>query len=627
MSLAARAGWLLSAALFATILSSILHVDHVGPAAPILLVLLAVCAAVRPELGVLVTVAATPVAWYLSTQLWNLAVAWPEAIVCAALAGLSLDAARRRDGGSRLPRVVTGAAIVFGALVVASLIASLGLKSLRLGPGFTGALVTQLTREYFIDVRGFPALHAGMLLLEGLLLFAAAARIAARSDGDLFLRRVVAAATGSATLAALCNLARLGGAAWRGESFWAALVDLSDRLRWNVHYADFNAAGSYFVMAALLAAALAVRVKGARRVAWIACGVTIAVALWLTSSRVAVLAGAVAPAVVFMCRELARGRTRAIRAAGLAGAGLVVLIAVAVALPQRGSQKSSWLATDVRLGLLQTGARMIGSHPLFGIGLGQFYQRSGEFSTPELIAKFPVAVHENAHNNFLQVAAELGAAAGVLFAWLIAGSLLVIARRAFTADEPFRLLVLAAVAAFALTCIGGHPLLIPEPGYAFWTILGVATGSAAVVGAQSARRRVPWIVPVCLVAIALTLPWRLRARAQDANLEHEGIGVSATWQLSPDGIRYREAQGHATLFVPTGAAKFSVYPIADQPLRLELRLDGRVADIVTLAPRRWTDLTLPARTTASAARYSALDLRVVDADKTAIWITKVQPLQ
>ena len=141
MSLAARAGWLLSAALFATILSSILHVDHVGPAAPILLVLLAVCAAVRPELGVLVTVAATPVAWYLSTQLWNLAVAWPEAIVCAALAGLSLDAARRRDGGSRLPRVVTGAAIVFGALVVASLIASLGLKSLRLGPGFTGALV------------------------------------------------------------------------------------------------------------------------------------------------------------------------------------------------------------------------------------------------------------------------------------------------------------------------------------------------------------------------------------------------------------------------------------------------------------------------------------------------------
>lgn len=626
MSLAARAGWLLSAALFATILSSILHVDHVGPAAPILLLLVALCAAVRPELGVLVIVAATPVAWHLSTQLWNWAVAWPETIVCAALAGLSLDAARQRDGESRLPRVVTGAAIVFGAIVVASLIASLGLKSLRLGPGFTGALVTQLTREYFIDVRGFPALHAGMLLLEGLLLFAAAARIAARPAGDLFLPRVVAAATVSATLAALFNLARLVGAAWRGQFFWASLFDLSDRLRWNVHYADFNAAGSYFVMAALLAAALAVRANGARRAAWIVCGIAIAVALWLTSSRVALLAGAVAPAAVCMCRELARGRARATRAAALAVAGLVVLIVIAVALPQRGSQKSSWLATDVRLGLMQTGARMIGSHPLFGIGLGGFYQRSGEFSTPELIAKFPVAVHENAHNNFLQVAAELGVAAGVLFAWVIAGSLLVIAMRAFTADDPFRLVVLAAVAAFALTCIGGHPLLIPEPGYAFWTILGVATGSAAIAGAP-ARRGVRWIVPLCLVAIALTLPWRLRASAQEADLEHEGIGVSATWQLSPDGIRYREAHGHATLFVPTGAAKFSVYPIADQPLRLELRLDGRVADIVTLAPRRWNDLTLPARTTASQARYGALDLRVVDADKTAFWVTKIQPFQ
>ena len=262
---------------------------------------------------------------------------------------------------------------------------------------------------------------------------------------------------------------------------------------------------------------------------------------------------------------------------------------------------------------------------MFGIGVGEFSQRSGEFSSPELIAKFPVAIHENAHNNFVQVAAELGAAGGVLFAWLIAGALLAIGARAIATDDPFLLLTLSAVGAFALTCLGGHPLLVPEPGYVFWAMLGVASGSAAALEPQ--RRRLAWLLPVGLVVIALTLPGRLRATAQDANLEHVGIGVSANWQMSPDGIRYREAQGHATLFVPTGAAKFSVFPLADQPLRLELKLDGRVADVVTLAPRRWNDLILPARTTASDARYGALDLRLLDADQTALWITKVQPIR
>ena len=49
--------------------------------------------------------------------------------------------------------------------------------------------------------------------------------------------------------------------------------------------------------------------------------------------------------------------------------------------------------------------------------------------------------------------------------------------------------------------------------------------------------------------------------------------------------RHREAHGHATLFVPTAAFKISVFPIADAPVRW-VKLDGRIANIVSLAPRR-----------------------------------------
>jgi hypothetical protein len=70
-----------------------------------------------------------------------------------------------------------------------------------------------------------------------------------------------------------------------------------------------------------------------------------------------------------------------------------------------------------------------------------------------------------------------------------------------------------------------------------------------------------------------------------------------------------------------------VYPLADRPLRLEMKLGGRVADIVTLAPRKWNNLIVPARSEASSARYVRLDLRLVDADQTAIWITKVLPIR
>ena len=93
--------------------------------------------------------------------------------------------------------------------------------------------------------------------------------------------------------------------------------------------------------------------------------------------------------------------------------------AAAYAIPERGNQRSAATAAQVRWELARTSVRMTAANPAFGIGIGRFYSRSGEFSSPELLATFPPAVHENAHNNFLQILAELGIVGFGVLRWLL----------------------------------------------------------------------------------------------------------------------------------------------------------------------------------------------------------------
>jgi hypothetical protein len=301
---------------------------------------------------------------------------------------------------------------------------------------------------------------------------------------------------------------------------------------------------------------------------------------------------------------------------------------VAVAAPMRGNQYSSSVAAGVRVGMARVAGAMIAERPAFGIGLGEFYRRSGEFATPDLIAKFPVAVNENAHNNFLQVAAELGLIGGVTFVWLVAAALLAAGRRA--ADDRVRLAVAAGLAAFVITWLAGHPLLVPEASYAFWILAGVAAGSNSAGPAGAARpshaRGRRWLIAACAIAIVLTVPWRMRALIADADFEHLGVGLSA-WQLSPDGTRYRQGEGHATLFVPAGPIKFRVNPRTSATVRLEIKLDGRIANVVSLAPGVWNEVVLPARAERAATRYIPMQLTLLDGDEIGMWVTKVEPIQ
>ena len=622
MTALARAGWILVAGFFAFVLSSIVHVDHAGAGALAVLAALAAVCVIHATAGIELLAILLPLAWFLMSRLWNSIVPWAEAFTCAGIAALAVDATR--TPARRVPFPVAVPAMLFAVIVTGSMFAGLAVLWLRLGPAFADALTKQIFRQYFVDVRGFPALHTGLLLLEGIALFALASRLAA--GRPQMLRRIAAATATGAAVAGAINIGSLLNSAWQAASFWAALVTLARTVRWNAHYPDFNAAGSYFAMTTLVAAGLALPFSKSHRrrvsVTAVAVMVLAGAALWLTGSRTAYVAVVLGVTGAVAWASLARHRAFAPVALTL---GALVLVAVIVFIaPKRGNQHSSFVAADVRLGMAETAGRMIATRPAFGIGLGQFYQRSGEFSAPELFEKFPVAMHENAHNNFLQIAAELGLTGGVVFVWLVAASLIAVARRA--PRDPFHLLTLSAVVAFVLTWLAGHPLLVPEAGYAFWVLLGTAVGAtwtAPEAAAAPARR---WIAVAIGAALICSVPLQMRIAKNDADLEHVGIGLSA-WQTSPDGIRYRAGSGHATLFVPTGAFKVSVNPQTDRPTRVELRLNGRVADVVPLVPHRWNDLTVPSSTERTSARYARFELRLLGDDQMTMWITKVQPLK
>ncbi len=627
----AATAWGALAALLAVILASLFRVQSVPWPVPLALAAFAAFAAWRPAAALLVVAAATPLA-SVAGHHWSYQVAWAEAIVIAFAAGWAVRRIARRSEGALAPslRLPIG---VFALVVTASLVVELSVEQMRVGTsGFGELLWRYFSLDYFVSGPD-QYLHAGALLLEGLLLLSVAARAAAADAGAVGrLARVLAAAT---AIAALVNLEALVESAHRSAHFWALLAQHVRTTRINVHYGDVNAAGSHFAMVVFVAAALAI---GRRRTgrAWAVAAAALALGIWMSGSRAALFACPLALAIGAGAMAHARGDRRTRMAAAGAGAALAVAaLLLLVYAPMRANQTSSSIAALVRVEMARTTIRMVEASPVFGIGIGQFYQRSGEFSSPALLQAFPRAVHENAHNNFLQILAETGIAGFAVFVWLLAAAM-----RAgwIHAREPRADLIvwgcLTGLTAFLLTWLAGHPLLTREPAYAFWMLLGATAGPAASLAAAGVRttgpsfraRHAPTAAALLLIA---SLPFRTAAARAQADLEHQGIGLSTHWETADGGVRYRSAVNAASIFVPAETGfRFQVRALSDRSERLELRLGGRLADIVALLPDRWTTIIMPARSDRSETRYTTIDLRLVDAGgrSVTLWISKVEPL-
>jgi O-antigen ligase len=108
--------------------------------------------------------------------------------------------------------------------------------------------------------------------------------------------------------------------------------------------------------------------------------------------------------------------------------------------------------------------------------------------------------HENAHNQFLQFAAELGAVGLVAFLLVLWSAL------TLSSALTWQVSAAAALSAFLITCLAGHPLLMPLVAYPFWMMVGVtAGGQRASPGELAALRRGVLVVIIALVA---TMPLR-----------------------------------------------------------------------------------------------------------------------
>lgn len=166
-------------------------------------------------------------------------------------------------------------------------------------------------------------------------------------------------------------------------------------------------------------------------------------------------------------------------------------ISVARGLNERlesvGPARLAGTVLEGRVAFWKAGWRMFASSPLFGVGLGRYYLESGHYlSLPGGIAAYR---NENAHNYFLQVAAETGVLgvilSGVFLAWLLGGRWDISGRSRNTAAG-------IAVVAILANSVTSHPLLVDSMLYLFGALAGLVAGPLAQPGQ---RMQVPEIEP------------------------------------------------------------------------------------------------------------------------------------
>jgi O-antigen ligase len=585
------------------LLVSLIRVPGAGPAILAATLAITVLAAWRPPVALAILAASLPITGYISASV-GVRVPWTEPLVVAALLGLSVRVALGGDvyaptSASRRPWAL------LAGLILASAVVELAVEAIYLA-GSPWPLLHFLRADYFTDRTSYPPVGAALLLLEGLALFAWVSNVARDEPRWHLLTGIVAA---SGAIAAALNLAKLMAIVRRTGLPMVEGLKQASMLRVNVLHQDVNAAASYFVLVLLLACGLAM--IGRWRLVWGTVAVLIAAALWITGSRTAIGITALL-AGMFLVAVVLRVPSRRVRTAAVVAALSLVaaLAAVYRQYPEKFTGKPAEESLRVRHDMAIAGLRMTRAYPVFGIGIGRFYGRSREFMPAGVASEY---AHENAHNNFLQVLAELGVAGLAALLWLLTTAI-----KPQAVDAPgtkwSTITLRIAIVGFLLTCLMGHPLLVREVAYPFWIALGLLAARTPtvhpVVSVAPKRRRLgPPVVAVLLIA---TIPLRIVQHSRDINLEEVASGVSA-WERDSAGTWVREVSSNATFYVSGDA------PLVELPLRLTavgrettvlILLDGRPANMIALQDAGWRSIRVVLPPEGPRKRFRRIDLTV-----------------
>jgi hypothetical protein len=457
--------------------------------------------------------------------------------------------------------------------------------------------------EYFLRSGLWDPLFFAALTVEGLVLAVTAEHIV-RQNGETAVSTIRMAVVGHAGVAAL-NFQQVIGAAIRGGGdAWRELMRIVRDLRVSLFY-DVNAAGSVFLLnllggAGLLRPATGFRWEIAALLALVGLG------LWLAGSRAALLALAVTlVAMLGLTAWKNRGSGRWIAAAGVG----VILVAgsLAAILYPKARNAAVGPAAAARRIMAQTSVNMWRTEPVFGVGIGRFFEESARFGADALPREGLGSANENAHNYFLQVLATEGAV-GLGALLLVVGVVLVPAIRAERAEPvPLRRWLLAGVVAYILTWLTGHPQLVPEAAFAFALVFGVLAGLTAAPIRGGWRR----LVMLGAALLVTTAPFRAAQSLRDVDLEHIGVGLSQ-WQPEIDGIRYRLADRSFAMYLPADGTAVDLpmrrAPGAPDPLVVTISAAGRELYEPLVSGEAWQPIrvTLPK----TNRRYARVDFEV-----------------
>ncbi|HVL68451.1 MAG TPA: O-antigen ligase family protein [Vicinamibacterales bacterium] len=529
---------------------------------------------------------------------------WSEAIACAAAAGLTIRWLRRRPERSSdvlAPAVLLGGLAVVSAAVVLAAQAPFLPDRPVLG-GLADAFGTWPKSDGHLRFFDDAA-----LLLVGMLLLVTATAFIGPHEQHIVLRMAVAGSTGVAAL----TLTRVLGAVLRSnESLLEVAVPLLTSMRYHATHGDLNAAGSYYVLTTMITAGLLRDAWVARRrgaaVALGACFALQCLALWFTGSR----AAQVTLVVVLLGFTLAlvwHRVPRGVRVASVAAAAVAVLLAGVAIVRWSPNQIELGGTIHFRVEMARTSLRMLADAPWFGIGIGRYYELSGAYIESPAVRHY--FSHENAHNNLLQLTAELGIVGGAAFVWVLWRSL---RRRSGAAPAAHRALMFG-LGGFLLTSLTGHPLLTAEVAYPFWIAVGMASAGGTSVIRRHRLHAASLALSVVVLALAVaTAPGRaLEARAI-SNLDHGSYDTSR-WQTDRHGVRYREFQGHGTFFIWTDAEIVEALIHVDQPGRVTLGVqwNGRAGGDISLLGGDWRRVSLRVPPNLPG-RYAELRLELLD---------------
>jgi hypothetical protein len=212
---------------------------------------------------------------------------------------------------------------------------------------------------------------------------------------------------------------------------------------------------------------------------------------------------------------------------------------------------------------------LIEAQPVFGIGAGRYYPLSKLTLPPWLSLVYG---RENAHDYYLQIAAELGIVGSAAFLWVLGAALTPQLKRAWRGDANGLMAgCLAGSFAYLVTALAGHPFLVPETAIPFWAVLGLAIHPP---GAPVRSERSGRVVIGLACVLLLTAPFR---GAVPVRLLPGDFGFGP-WQTDSAGRPFREADPAASLFVGPTVTSVEI------PMRLSGDRSSRSALVAVIVP-------------------------------------------